>query len=487
MLELTEVNQWTGSFTDLDEFANGQKIIYTVSEDGVNDYETTISGDAATGYAVTNTHTPETTSVSGTKTWDDNNDQDGARPEKITIRLRANGTEVASKEVTAKDNWKWSFDNLDKYKNGKEITYTVTEDAVADYTSEVKGYDVTNTHAPGKTSIAVTKAWNDNNNQDGKRPNDVTIHLLADGKDTGKTVTLNEANHWSAAFEELDTKKAGKDIAYTVKEDDVAEYDVAITGDAKTGYIVTNTHTPETTSVSGTKTWVDNENQDGARPESITIRLLANGEEVQSKEVTASDNWSWTFSELPKYKDGAEISYSVKEDAVTDYSASYEGANVTNTHTPGKTSISVSKVWNDCNDQDRIRPKSVTVHLLADGKDTGKVLTLNGENQWTGSFTDLDVYANGEKIRYSVTEDAVSGYQSSITGDGIKGFTVTNVHTPDNKPPKPAPPTGSKTTRTGSPKTGDSSNPLLYGLLLAASLTAVIMLLIARRKKEAKE
>ena len=484
---LNEANNWSASFGELDAKKAGKAIAYTVKEDDVAEYDVAITGDAQTGYTVTNTHTPETTSVSGTKTWDDNNDQDGERPEKITIRLRANGTEVTSKEVTAEDNWKWSFDNLDKYKNGKEITYTVTEDAVSDYTSEVKGYDVTNTHAPGKTSIAVTKAWNDSDNQDGKRPNDVTIHLLADGKDTGKTVTLNEANHWSAFFEELDAKKAGKAIAYTVKEDDVAEYDVAITGDAQTGYTVTNTHTPETVAVSGSKTWDDNNDQDGARPESITIRLLANGEEVQSKEVTVSDNWSWTFSELPKYKDGAEISYSVKEDAVTDYSASYEGANVTNTHTPGKTSISVSKVWNDRNDQDRIRPKSVTVHLLADGKDTGKVLTLNGENQWTGSFTDLDAYANGEKIRYSVTEDAVSGYQASITGDGIKGFTVVNTHTPDNKPPKPIPPTGSKTTRTGSPKTGYSSNSLLYGMLLAASLTAVIMLLIARRKKEAKE
>ena len=262
---------------------------------------------------------------------------------------------------------------------------------------------------------------------------------------------------------------------------------MAITGDAQTGYTVTNTHTPETVAVSGSKTWDDNNDQDGARPESITIRLLANGEEVQSKEVTSSDNWSWIFENLPKFESGKKITYTVTEDAVADYTCEVKGYDVTNTHAPGKTSISVSKVWNDRNDQDRIRPKSVTIHLLADGKDTGKVLTLNGENQWTGSFTDLDVYANGEKIRYSVTEDAVSGYQSSITGDGIKGFTVTNIHTPDNKPPKPVPPTGSKTTRTGSPKTGYSSNSLLYGMLLAASLTAVIMLLIARRKKEAKE
>ena len=37
--------------------------------------------------------------ASGTKTWNDDNDKDGKRPDKITVRLYANGTEVAHKEV----------------------------------------------------------------------------------------------------------------------------------------------------------------------------------------------------------------------------------------------------------------------------------------------------------------------------------------------------------------------------------------------------
>ncbi len=502
-VELSEANNWSDTFKDLDEKKAGKAIVYTVEEAEVAGYTVAITGDAKTGFTVTNTHKTETTDISGTKTWSDNNNQDGARPDSITIRLLANGKEVDTKNITAADKWAWTFKDLPKYENGEEITYTITEDVVEGYTTDVNGYDVTNTHTPGKTSVAVTKAWNDDNNQDGKRPTSVTVRLLADGEDTGKTVELSEANNWSGTFKDLDEKKAGKVIVYTVEEAEVAGYTVAITGDAKTGYTVTNTHKPETTSVSGTKTWNDNNDQDGARPDSITIRLLANGKEVDTKNITAADKWAWTFNDLPKYKDGVEITYSVKEDAVTDYSTSYDGANVTNTHTPGQTSISVSKVWNDRDNQDRIRPKSATIHLLADGKDTGKVLTLNGENQWTGSFTNLDLYANGEKINYSVTEDAVSGYQTSITGDETKGFTVVNTHTPDNKPPKPVPPTdthtpnnqpsrptpstGSRATRTGAPKTGDSANLLLYGALLAASLTAVVMLLAARRKKEKRK
>ena len=90
----------------------------------------------------------EKTSVSGTKTWRDNNNQDGIRPSSITVNLLANGQQVASKKVSASDNWQYSFDNLAAYANGQKITYTVTEDAVAGYTSTVDGYNITNNHNP---------------------------------------------------------------------------------------------------------------------------------------------------------------------------------------------------------------------------------------------------------------------------------------------------------------------------------------------------
>lgn len=86
--------------------------------------------------------------ISGTKTWKDNNNQDGIRPSSITVNLLANGQQVASKKVSASDNWQYSFDNLAADANGQKITYTVTENAVAGYTSTVDGYNITNTHNP---------------------------------------------------------------------------------------------------------------------------------------------------------------------------------------------------------------------------------------------------------------------------------------------------------------------------------------------------
>ena len=64
------------------------------------------------------------------------------------MNLLANGRQVASKTVSASDNWQYSFDNLPADANGQKITYTVTENAVAGYTSTVDGYNITNTHNP---------------------------------------------------------------------------------------------------------------------------------------------------------------------------------------------------------------------------------------------------------------------------------------------------------------------------------------------------
>ncbi|MCD0027789.1 Cna B-type domain-containing protein, partial [Streptococcus agalactiae] len=83
---------------------------------------------------------------------------------------------------------------------------------------------------------------------------------------------------------------------------------------------------------------------DGLRPTSIKVNLLANGTVINSQTVTAGDDWSYSFTDLPKYANGSEIVYTVTEDAVADYTTTYDGYNITNSYTPGKTSITVTKV-----------------------------------------------------------------------------------------------------------------------------------------------
>lgn len=92
-----------------------------------------------------------------------------------------------------------------------------------------------------------------------------------------------------------------------------------------------------------------------------------------------------------------------------------------------KINIPISKQWLDDNDNDGMRPESITVRLLRDGKETGKTLVLNEGNQWQGQFTDLAKYEDGKKIDYTIAEAKVEGYTSQITGSMEEGFVITNV------------------------------------------------------------
>ncbi len=144
------------------------------------------------------------------------------------------------------------------------------------------------------------------------------------------------------------------------------------------------------------------------------------------------------------------------------------GALQTITDKPIKTDISVTKTW--------VGPKAgpVTVHLFANGTDTGTTLTLDDSNNWTGSFANVRKYdQNGTEIQYTVTEDAINGYDTTITGDQTTGFTITNTEQPKNiTPPKQ---------NTTTPKTSDNTNIYLYfGMLFIGIITSGY--LFAKRK-----
>ena len=303
------------------------------------------------------------------------------------MNLLANGNKVESKTVTADADGKWaySFTGLLKYADGNLIVYTVTEGQVDNYSTTINNYDITNSYTPEKTSITVTKSWDDSNNQDGKRPNSVKVQLLADGKAQGEPIILNSDNKWTHTWTELAKYKAGNEIVYSVEETSKLPdgYASEVSGSAAEGFTITNSYTPETTGVSGTKTWNDNNNQDGKRPKSITVNLLANGNKVESKTVTADADgkWAYSFTGLPKYADGNLIVYTVTEGQVDNYSTTINNYDITNSYTPEKTSITVTKSWDDSNNQDGKRPNSVKVQLLADGKAQGDPIILQFRQQ----------------------------------------------------------------------------------------------------------
>ena len=185
-----------------------------------------------------------------------------------------------------------------------------------------------------KTSISGQKTWNDNDNQDGKRPSKITVNLLANGvKVASKEVKPDATGNWTYHFDNLDVvDDAGNVIAYTVSEEPVAGYETTVEGTN-----ITNNRIPDMTEVVVKKVWDDKENKDGLRPEKISIRLLADGQEVAVKEITATDNWQASFTDLPVYKDGKKIVYTITEDPVAGYTSKIDGFTVTNRHIPPTT------------------------------------------------------------------------------------------------------------------------------------------------------
>ena len=429
-------SDWKYVFSNLPKYDEDKnEITYRVVEETVPEYDTEYE-ISDNGVEIYNHHTPEKVSVEGSKTWDDADNQDGKRPESITVRLFADGTEVTSKTVTANDNWSWSFTGLDKYNSGTEIVYTISEDTVADYTTVVDGYNITNTHTPEKISISGSKTWDDADNQDGKRPESITVRLFADGTEvTSKTVTAND--NWSWSFTGLDKYNSGTEIVYTISEDTVADYTTVVDG-----YNITNTHTPEKISISGSKTWDDADNQDGKRPSSITVRLLADGRVVSHKKITEKDNWSWNFEDLPVYEKGEKITYTIKEDSVENYETKLDGYNIINTHKTETTSVSGTKTWNDNNNQDGVRPDSITVELLKTVNGTTTSMGENYKQVLTGnkldySWSNLPVYEAGERITYTVKEAGEkdgkivgkNGEKYTVEYDST-GMNITNTYTP---------------------------------------------------------
>ena len=491
-LELTEANGWAGSFKDLDADKGGTPIKYTVVEVTVAGYTSEITGDAASGFAITNSYSPETVDVKATKNWDDANNQDGKRPTKITINLLADGEKVASKEVQAAADGTWTveFTKLAKYKAGKEIKYTVTEEAVAEYEATITDFTITNKYAPKEIDYKVTKVWKDANNQDGKRPESVTVQLYKKVGDAdpvaveGKRLILTakdktDANIWVASFTNLPQYEAGKEITYSIKEVDVpAGYEASVTGQ-----VVTNTYNPETIVLSGTKVWKDNNNQDGKRTTSVKVQILNGDKVVQEIEVSEATGWKFESKALPKYENGQEIKYTVKEVAVASYetiiTSEKDGKyTITNKHTPLKTTVKGKKIWKDEDNKDGIRPSSVTVKLLADGKETGQTATVSETNGWTYEFTGLDRYQEGKEIAYTVEEVNVpDGYTASV-----EGYNITNTHTPEKPTPgKPNEP--GKPKKGGElPNTGSESNQV--ALVAGIALLGLGTGFLARRKKE---
>ena len=103
-----------------------------------------------------------------------------------------------------------------------------------------------------------------------------------------------------------------------------------------------------------------------------------------------------------------------------------------NEHIPANTSLKVIKRWDDANNQDGVRPASISFNLLANGV-VVQTVTLSSSNElstdpntWSYTFTDLPINDNGDAITYTVTEGTVT------TPGGFDNYTLQSVASEGN-------------------------------------------------------
>ena len=412
-------DNWTVEFKNVQKYnKDGSEIKYTVIETTqVEHYNKSAYSD--NGLTVTNTidYTTFKTSVLATKKWID--PENAKRPE-VTINLYQNGSEDVYATYTLKNGeTSHEFTNLPKYdENGNEYLYTVEEAEVEGYTPEYSNDTLTITNVINQENtvkISGTKTWIA---PEGKAFPTITIKLYKNGIFENKVELTNGTTNYE--FNNLPKYKVDENgqyeldengnvqlNVYTVEEADVKGY---TSKKAENGFDFTNTINQEKITINGTKTWIDPQ---GTTHDPITINLLRDGKKMNSTTL-ANGTTSYEFKDLDRYdlSDGHEYVYKVEEINVKGYQTSYAGEyneQITNTINQEKLSINGTKTWID---PQGTTHNPITINLLRDGKNVDHVTLANGTTNY--KFENLDKYApDGHIYKYTVSEDAVDGYQTT--------------------------------------------------------------------------
>lgn len=435
--DFTKDSSWSSIvFKDLDHYKDGNEIKYTVTEDEIPQYTTSIAvnGNVVT---VTNTHIPEITLRNISVVWEDNNDQDGLRPDTVSVKLKGNDKFIDSSELNEDVEWKHSFTKLPVRENGNEISYTAEENEIPGYTTSIEktdtGYVFTNTHIPETVTVTVDKVWKDAENQDGLRPDAIHIRLISN--DIEKDAYLDAESDWHLDFEGLPKcRDHGILNEYSVQEVDVDGYTSTVT--TKDGYAFTieNDHVPAVIDIPITEEWIDDNDRDGLRPGSHTVVLVDGTNAIEEVVLDRNNGYGVVLKNMPKYKNGVEINYQIKDFKVDGYttniikSDSVKDFNITNTHVLEMVTITVTEGWHDQSDYDKIRPEKVTLTLTgSDGNVYEKTVT---KDTWTTVFSDLPKNSKGEQIIYTLTQEGIKGYKTTITDNETGTIAVINTHEP---------------------------------------------------------
>ncbi|MBQ1401376.1 MAG: Cna B-type domain-containing protein, partial [Firmicutes bacterium] len=193
-------------------------------------------------------------------------------------------------------------------------------------------------------------------------------------------------------------------------------------------------------SLTATKKWNDDSDRDGKRPDKITFRLFADGEDTgETRELNiAEGETEVAFEHIPyTTPDGDKIHYVIKEDPIEGYTASFDldgtTYNYTNTHVPERIDLPGEKTWDGDEDNEEARPSSIDVILYANGQEKQrKTVTPDSKGYWKYEFTNLYKYENGKEIKYTIEEDKTPGTGNALESyvPDVDGLDILNTYHP---------------------------------------------------------
>ena len=434
------------------------------------EYTPALNDGAATAgdFEITNKLKTTGTSISVEKKWYPENVSTGASIQATLQYSNDSGTTwIALDTVTlnADKQWKHTWTSLPAKYPANVTTgttqYQVVEGAVTgadEYmklpvSSETNAdknvfYTITNVE---KTNLTVEKKWA-GVSVDQQKEIIVQLFSQIEGQTAtpveGKTLTLNSENNWKGTLRDLPAyNEDGAKYTYFAKETTTGDFVPSYVngGDSDNGFTTTITNIGKV-DINGTKTWVDNGDAYGTRPDinkldgELELKLSrttgdpadetvtwepVDKQPTWTQSATDTNKWNYSYSDLPATDDkGQAYIYKVEEILPPDseYEGQQEDYNFTNTL---KQNISVSgtKTWVGGQPAEL----QLTLSRSTDGETWEEVKDAEGQllqptwantdtDKWTYTYSDLPKYdENGVLYRYKVAETVPQDYDSAAT------------------------------------------------------------------------
>ncbi|MDO4788751.1 MAG: Cna B-type domain-containing protein [Johnsonella sp.] len=477
IITLDQASAWEGMFTDLPlKDAGNTPYLYTVEEVDVGigdlaEYAAFISGDADTGFTVTNRVKEMKLRI--VKEWDDASDVRGLRPNRILFHLKRSipgmSQEVVRRDIEMRgngDEWVLELEGIEKYDSqGREYSYEVeevNEAALSNYTvSYSKDADgslrMKNSFLPKE--LWVRKNWEDDSNALNTRPAAIEIQLYRESANrpkeaAGGRIELREAaGVWEYRYADLAAKDGqGADFTYSVEEipsPGIANYIASYTIEADGSLKITNRLIPNEIKIK--KNWVGDQTQINLRPSQIEVQLkrssAAEAEENVGAPVRiepgAGGAWEYSFGNLLKFDPAGNLyvyrAEELADNRLLNYRASYAPfagnvLEITNTF-QGK-DIPIEVRWVDHSDAKRIRPADVNIKLqrkTAGGSfaDIASALQSGTSDTWSYRFSNMPEFdENGNPYIYQIVQEDEGGlnnYPNPVYTEENGIFAVTNT------------------------------------------------------------